>query len=32
MPYEATDRSALGYHAERYNSLTQDTELALAPF
>ena len=30
MPYEATDRSSLAYHAERYDSLVQNTDLALA--
>lgn len=30
MPYQATDRSLLTYHAERYDSLIKNTELALA--
>lgn len=30
MPFKATDRSDLRYHAERYRSLIEDTELAKA--
>ena len=30
MPYEALDRSSLAYHAQRYESLIDNTELALA--
>jgi hypothetical protein len=30
MPYEATDRAQLAYHAQRYGSLIEDTELAQA--
>jgi hypothetical protein len=29
-PYQATDRGQIAYHAERYASLTDNTELALA--